>query len=280
VSRGARRGPDRAPPERYGVVAPLRQVLPAGYGPSVWAMTMSCITAEEFKQGPASRSAVSSYADRVGDVYRDENEAALFAAARLREENEKLKRQVADLELAVKGANQTIGLARPAVESSGRRMGVLAGGVAFFLLIAGALAFGRAPRASRSEGNHPTAPRAYPGAAASPLNPNQPPAYVMPPSAGDTFDRVVAAATMGKAAGDASSCASPGGPGGVGRVTVTFEPDGTVSDAYIDKPPFAGTAVGDCVTRTFLQARVPAFRGSPVTLVKGFAIGSAAPARL
>jgi hypothetical protein len=82
------------------------------------------------------------------------------------------------------------------------------------------------------------------------------------------FDRAAAAAALG--AIDVRACA--GGPSGSGHVSVTFEGGGTVADATIDQPPFAGTPAGACVERVFRGVRVPAFDGPPVKVGKSFAL--------
>lgn len=90
--------------------------------------------------------------------------------------------------------------------------------------------------------------------------------------AGDEFDRGAALKALKAAADAARSCKQPDGPTGVGRMTVTFEPSGEVKNTLIDGPPFAGTVVGKCVARAFRAAKVPPFRGSPVTVAKSFSI--------
>lgn len=90
------------------------------------------------------------------------------------------------------------------------------------------------------------------------------------PSTSPPFDRSVAARSLG--AVDVTSCKRPGGPTGAGHVSMTFAPDGSVATAQVDQPPFAGTAVGDCVAARFRGTRVPAFSGSSVKLGKSFVI--------
>ena len=48
--------------------------------------------------------------------------------------------------------------------------------------------------------------------------------------------------------------------------------DGQVTNAVVDAPPFAGTAVGNCVSAKFRGAHIPPFLGPPVTLAKSFTI--------
>jgi hypothetical protein len=93
-----------------------------------------------------------------------------------------------------------------------------------------------------------------------------------PASGGSTapFDRGAAAGALG--AVNVASCKRSDGPTGSGHVSVTFSPDGSVSTAQVDQPPFAGTAVGGCVAGKFRGARVPAFAGGSVKVGKSFVI--------
>jgi hypothetical protein len=76
------------------------------------------------------------------------------------------------------------------------------------------------------------------------------------------FDRGAAAGALG--AVNVAGCKRPDGPTGSGHVSVTFAPDGTVSNATADQPPFQGTPVGGCVAGKFRGAHIPAFGGGPV----------------
>jgi predicted Zn finger-like uncharacterized protein len=84
------------------------------------------------------------------------------------------------------------------------------------------------------------------------------------------FDRGAAAGALG--AVNVGSCKRPDGPTGSGHVAVTFAPDGSVSTAVVDQPPFAGTPVGGCVAGKFRSAHIPGFSGGPVKVGKSFAI--------
>lgn len=85
------------------------------------------------------------------------------------------------------------------------------------------------------------------------------------------LNRGAATAALGAASGRVGGCKTSDGPSGPGRVMVTFSPDGPVSSVSV-QPPFAGTAVGECIVTVFRSARVPAFTGSPVTLPQSFRI--------
>jgi serine/threonine protein kinase len=104
---------------------------------------------------------------------------------------------------------------------------------------------------------------------ATPPPPPPPP----PPQEGEAgpFSRGAALAALGSASSRASSCKRPDGPSGMGRATVTFAPNGTVSSVVVPAP-FAGTSVGECVVAVFKGARVPAFTGSSVQLPQSFRI--------
>jgi predicted Zn finger-like uncharacterized protein len=84
------------------------------------------------------------------------------------------------------------------------------------------------------------------------------------------FDRGAAAGALG--AVNVAGCKRPDGPTGSGHVSVTFAPDGTVSNATADQPPFQGTPVGGCVAGKFRGAHIPAFGGGPVKVGKSFTI--------
>jgi predicted Zn finger-like uncharacterized protein len=91
-------------------------------------------------------------------------------------------------------------------------------------------------------------------------------------SATAPFDRAAASAALSNAAGGLSSCMVPGGPVGVGKVQVTFQPSGRVTATEVIGGNFRGTSTGGCVARTFRRAQVPPFVGSPVTVAKSFVV--------
>ncbi len=96
------------------------------------------------------------------------------------------------------------------------------------------------------------------------------PAAAAPAEATAPFDRGAAAAALG--AVNVQSCKKPDGPTGSGHVKVTFGPNGAVSSATADAPPFAGTPVGGCVAGKFRGVKIPAFAGSSVSVGKSFTI--------
>jgi hypothetical protein len=67
-------------------------------------------------------------------------------------------------------------------------------------------------------------------------------------------------------------CGTRGGPAGVARVAVVFEPSGRVSSVTIQTQAFAGTATGDCIVQNLMTAQVPPFVGGPVTARKMFSV--------
>jgi len=82
------------------------------------------------------------------------------------------------------------------------------------------------------------------------------------------FDRGAAYGALGSV--DLQSCKK--GDSGPGHVKITFAPSGQVTNAVVDAPPFAGTAVGNCVSAKLRGAHIPPFLGPPVTLGKSFTI--------
>jgi serine/threonine-protein kinase len=98
-----------------------------------------------------------------------------------------------------------------------------------------------------------------------------PPADVVPVDQRAPLNRGAALAALGSAASAATACKREGGPSGTGSASVTFSPDGPVKSVTVS-PPFAGTAVGQCVLAVFRGAHVPPFSGSSLTLPKSFQI--------
>jgi hypothetical protein len=82
------------------------------------------------------------------------------------------------------------------------------------------------------------------------------------------FNRSVAADSLSKVS--LTPCVRQNGPTGGGHALITFLPTGEVGDVVIDQPPFAGTLVGRCIAARFRDARVPSFRGTPVSLGRSF----------
>jgi hypothetical protein len=91
-----------------------------------------------------------------------------------------------------------------------------------------------------------------------------------PRSQNDTFDRDAAVAALSSV--DVQACKRAKGPTGGGHVVVTFGSSGTATTAAVDKAPYVGTAVGQCIAKKYKQAKVPAFQGVPVTVGKTFKI--------
>jgi hypothetical protein len=85
------------------------------------------------------------------------------------------------------------------------------------------------------------------------------------------FNRDAAVSALVAAAHASAQCKAPWGPTGEGKVKLTFDPGtGQVVTAVIVDGPFAGTAVGECVARTFLKAKVSPFDNYPVSVTKSF----------
>lgn len=70
----------------------------------------------------------------------------------------------------------------------------------------------------------------------------------------------------------AVSCKVRGAPTGEGHISITFSHDGIVVSAVVDRPPFAGTAVGRCIERRFRGARIAAYSGQSFTIERRFRI--------
>ena len=107
------------------------------------------------------------------------------------------------------------------------------------------------------------------GSATAP--PTPPPAEAVPANQRSPLNRGAALAALGSSGAAAAACKRSDGPRGSGSANVTFSPDGSVKSVSVS-PPFAGTAVGQCVVNAFRGARVPAFSGSSITLPKSFQI--------
>ena len=59
-------------------------------------------------------------------------------------------------------------------------------------------------------------------------------------------------------ASDLPSCGLPNGPRGPGSIRARFDPDGTVMHVTLS-PPYAGTAVGQCISQRFQAAKISPF---------------------
>jgi hypothetical protein len=58
---------------------------------------------------------------------------------------------------------------------------------------------------------------------------------------------------------------------GGGKVSITFAPSGKPTSVAVTGD-LAGTTVGSCVARLFRAARVPPFKGDPVSVSKAFTV--------
>ncbi|MBX3228556.1 MAG: hypothetical protein KIT84_07880 [Labilithrix sp.] len=79
-----------------------------------------------------------------------------------------------------------------------------------------------------------------------------------------TFDQVAARRALGEV--DLASCGDAGAPRGAGHARVTFDPAGHVTKVVIDAPPGMTKPAVDCVGGHLGATKVPAFRGTPVTV--------------
>ncbi len=87
----------------------------------------------------------------------------------------------------------------------------------------------------------------------------------------NAWNESAARARLAQANGVLVFCRQPDGPKGPGSATVTFAPDGTVSNVTMD-PPYAGTKAGDCVAGQFKRAKVNAFDGASRTIKHSFEV--------
>jgi cytoskeletal protein RodZ len=129
--------------------------------------------------------------------------------------------------------------------------------------------FGAMPHPSSTATSAATTPAtsAPPSTAAPALATAAPTAKPAVAGTGD-FDRGAASAALGGVVGQAAGCKQSGDPSGTAHVQVTFAPSGHVTVANVSGPPFAGTATGGCIARSFKTASIPPFSGDPVTVSK------------
>jgi hypothetical protein len=89
------------------------------------------------------------------------------------------------------------------------------------------------------------------------------------------FDRSAVGAGYRKVRASIQSCRQPDGPTGPGHITVSFEPDGSVSSAVLDHDGarFKGTPTGDCIEGRYRSISVPPFdAGPPIRVGMSFKI--------
>jgi hypothetical protein len=96
-------------------------------------------------------------------------------------------------------------------------------------------------------------------------DPKPPPAQVEEAA---PFDKTTAASVLSSI--DLSKCKSTNAPRGEGHIMVKFTPQGSASEALVDRGPLVGTPVGKCIAKEFKKAKVPAFTGDIVQVGKSF----------
>jgi hypothetical protein len=222
----------------------------------------------------------------VGAVYRDENEAAIAAVSRLRDENAELRSQLTAVRRRVETLERLTGLVQP----RSLRWPLVAG-----VTGAGLLAMAVAFSAVRVHRVATTASQVTPTVAGQDSTPTAPPlptlgdvihqplpprydssdTPVAPSDRGSGFDRATATTVL--AGIDMSSCARAGHPGETGHAVITFSPSGTVRTAEIDRGQFLDAPIAQCALRKFRSARIPPFTGDPVKVGKTFFVGPARP---
>ncbi len=108
--------------------------------------------------------------------------------------------------------------------------------------------------------------RPPPTLAATPFPPPPPTSDV----ATEPFPRARAQAEVDRVSQALTSCKQSTGPFGTGTIRVEFEPDGRIGT--LTRPPFAGTAVGNCISARFRAIRIGRFLGSTTPIEKAFII--------
>lgn len=93
-------------------------------------------------------------------------------------------------------------------------------------------------------------------------------ATAAPKDDGPTFDKGAAASALSSV--DLAKCKATNAKRGEGHVTVTFGTDGAAASAVVDRGPMVGTPVQKCIESRYKQAKVPAFKGTPVQVGKSF----------
>lgn len=83
------------------------------------------------------------------------------------------------------------------------------------------------------------------------------------------FDRAAAVSALARVHVD--HCGASG-QRGAGRVIVTFDPSGRVSNVALPSADLGGTPAGRCVQAAFFSVRVPPFSGGPVQVAKSFVL--------
>jgi hypothetical protein len=120
-----------------------------------------------------------------------------------------------------------------------------------------------------------TAPFPVPTPSPTPtVTPTAPPTTTATNSGGTValapFNRAKAQGEVDRVGAGLASCKRTAGPLGAGSIRVDFEPDGRVGT--LSRPPFAGTAVGSCISARFLAIRIGPFLGSTQNVEKPFII--------
>jgi hypothetical protein len=86
----------------------------------------------------------------------------------------------------------------------------------------------------------------------------------------EAFSRDAALSSLSSV--DVAKCKLKKGPTGEGHVIVTFASTGSAQGAVLDQGPFGGTKAEKCIVKEYRRAKVPAFKGDPVSVGKKFKI--------
>jgi hypothetical protein len=87
----------------------------------------------------------------------------------------------------------------------------------------------------------------------------------------NAWNESAARARLAQANAVLSFCKKPDEPTGPGSASVTFSPEGTVTNVTVD-PPYAGTKAGDCIAGQFRRAKVNSFQGTSQTIKHSFEV--------
>ncbi len=103
----------------------------------------------------------------------------------------------------------------------------------------------------------------------APVHEPPPPQPIRAPGEREPFDREAVRSALAAASTRAGAC--PSTVTGRGRILVTYEPDGRVTDVTVG-PPFEASNAAPCILEAFRHATIPPFSGASVTVSKSFFI--------
>lgn len=84
------------------------------------------------------------------------------------------------------------------------------------------------------------------------------------------FDRCRAVVALNAVTRRVAACWNQTVPAGTARVAVVIAPDGKVTSAEVEGPPYAATPAARCIANVVMAAKFPRFDGKPVTVRKAY----------